>query len=331
MSHKYLYVFGLILIGYFILTMFSNMRTLEGFSSSSSPDIYEAPNGSTAVITDNSVVMTTIDGKVVVFSTEGTQNQEPNKTVYVNENGGTMTVYKNDKGDVVIKFVAADKTLPPVYFTVSYQTVSNQSGNVLYSANGTTAKMYGDTIYIKRDDGSVVVFTLSSAVSNMYHSENGNAVAVLTIDNDGDKTLKVRFSNGETVVFSNNTVLGVHRDQIPNGDEDLYILKSQIVVPTIPACPSQVVFANPSMASLQNQARLAQAQNQTSIYGYPVSTNVQTSSGTSSTSGYDATGYGYLDAEPSNFIEYPYEPSKLIQPFYGGTGQVNLPLNQSSF
>ena len=32
--------------------------------------------------------------------------------------------------------------------------------------------------------------------------------------------------------------LGVSKDQIPSGDEDLYILKSQVVPPVCPACPN---------------------------------------------------------------------------------------------
>ena len=35
--------------------------------------------------------------------------------------------------------------------------------------------------------------------------------------------------------------LGVPRSQIPSGDEDLYILKSEIVPPVCPACPSSAV------------------------------------------------------------------------------------------
>ena len=30
---------------------------------------------------------------------------------------------------------------------------------------------------------------------------------------------------------------GIHKSQIPNGEEDLYILKSEIVPPVCPACP----------------------------------------------------------------------------------------------
>ena len=35
--------------------------------------------------------------------------------------------------------------------------------------------------------------------------------------------------------------LGIPRSQIPSGDEDLYILKSEVVPPVCPACPSSAV------------------------------------------------------------------------------------------
>tara|TARA_B100000900_G_C20496862_1_gene682017 strand:+ start:408 stop:743 length:336 start_codon:yes stop_codon:yes gene_type:complete len=37
---------------------------------------------------------------------------------------------------------------------------------------------------------------------------------------------------------------GVSRDQIPQGNEDLYILKSQVVPPVCPKCPEPTVVQN---------------------------------------------------------------------------------------
>ena len=44
---------------------------------------------------------------------------------------------------------------------------------------------------------------------------------------------------GQVVVATNkNTVQGINKKEIPAGHEDLYILKSQVVPPVCPACPS---------------------------------------------------------------------------------------------
>jgi len=42
----------------------------------------------------------------------------------------------------------------------------------------------------------------------------------------------------------NNGPLGIPRSQIPRGDEDLYILKSDVVPPVCPACPNVTVCPN---------------------------------------------------------------------------------------
>ena len=39
---------------------------------------------------------------------------------------------------------------------------------------------------------------------------------------------------------------GVSRSQIPAGEEDLYILKSQVIPPVCPACPNPIVQSSDS-------------------------------------------------------------------------------------
>ena len=47
---------------------------------------------------------------------------------------------------------------------------------------------------------------------------------------------------GQTVVATtDNTVNGIHHTDIPAGQQDLYILKSQVVPPVCPVCPSATV------------------------------------------------------------------------------------------
>lgn len=41
-----------------------------------------------------------------------------------------------------------------------------------------------------------------------------------------------------------NDPIGIPRSEIPNGDEDLYILKSEVVPPVCPACPNVTVCPN---------------------------------------------------------------------------------------
>jgi len=47
----------------------------------------------------------------------------------------------------------------------------------------------------------------------------------------------------------NDGPLGIPRSQIPDGDEDLYILKTEVIPPVCPACPNVTACANNSNKS----------------------------------------------------------------------------------
>lgn len=54
-----------------------------------------------------------------------------------------------------------------------------------------------------------------------------------------EKNRVVHGPDGQVIVATHkNTMQGVKRRDIPSGQEDLYILKSQVVPPVCPACPS---------------------------------------------------------------------------------------------
>jgi len=58
----------------------------------------------------------------------------------------------------------------------------------------------------------------------------------------GGQATVVSGPQGQAIVATtDNTVNGIHYSNIPPGQEDLYILKSEIVPPVCPACPSATV------------------------------------------------------------------------------------------
>lgn len=70
-----------------------------------------------------------------------------------------------------------------------------------------------------------------------YTGPQGNSAISVTQPNDKNN-VSVTGPNGQTVVGTpQNTVFGITSNQIPSGDEDLYILKSEVVPPVCPACP----------------------------------------------------------------------------------------------
>jgi hypothetical protein len=85
--------------------------------------------------------------------------------------------------------------------------------------------------------------------NNSTHSNsNGNT--------NGDKT--VTTSDGRTITATHqNTVLGIPKSQIPPGQEDLYILKTQIVTPVCPVTPaSSASSASSNVESMSNGAEI---------------------------------------------------------------------------
>jgi hypothetical protein len=75
---------------------------------------------------------------------------------------------------------------------------------------------------------------IKGVVEGMDNNTNSNKN---TNNNNGDKTITT--NDGRTITANyENTVLGVPKSQIPEGQEDLYILKTQIVTPVCPITPS---------------------------------------------------------------------------------------------
>ena len=64
-------------------------------------------------------------------------------------------------------------------------------------------------------------------------------------DNNNNLSTVIYTENGgEILATPENTVMGIHKNKIPPGQEDLYILKSEVVPPVCPACPPVIVDKN---------------------------------------------------------------------------------------
>lgn len=89
----------------------------------------------------------------------------------------------------------------------------------------------------KRDDNldiySSVPTTGQDTHYNSAYSNSNNLSDIIYTDN-----------GGEILATPQNTVMGVPKNKIPPGQEDLYILKSEIVPPVCPACPPVIVDKN---------------------------------------------------------------------------------------
>lgn len=206
------------------------------YDQTSYPTKYYGPNGTTATIINSS----------------GTY------TLAVTETNGTTTVYNVDKPS------STPSSNPP-------KDTSNISNTTFYGQNGGTAKVTTDNngnylIKVTQPDGTVSVYTVTNTQSTVvpppqqptsqsstyssgqnYSYYNGPNVNAGTVNTPSGTTYAwATGPQGNTAVTSSNSnsaydstlPQGVPKSMIPPGQEDLYILKSQVVPPVCPACPA---------------------------------------------------------------------------------------------
>ena len=107
--------------------------------------------------------------------------------------------------------------------------ITGSEGNTATATTGPD----GNTAVTGPDGNTAVVDTNNyddNYSANTYTGAAGNSATVAT------------GPAGQTVVATtDNTVYGIHHTDIPAGQQDLYILKSQVVPPVCPVCPSATV------------------------------------------------------------------------------------------
>ena len=128
--------------------------------------------------------------------------------------GNSATVYTGPQGNKAVT-------------TSSGGSSSSYDANTYTGPQGNQATVYtgpqGNTAVTTSDGTS----SSSTYNANTYTGPQGNQATVVT------------GPDGQAVVATTeNTVYGISSSQIPAGQEDLYILKSQVVPPVCPACPS---------------------------------------------------------------------------------------------
>jgi hypothetical protein len=209
----------------------------DHFSGSSSPTVYYGPNGSTATVSPSSngvytITVTSTNGQTKKYTlsaatattgTTGTNgasgsnfasslssmmSQFSNKTFY-GPNGGSARLFTGKDGQYAIEETLANgnTTIYTATNTYTYTYSNQQSGS---SSNGSSTTSSSST----KSSGSSSIFPFSDYSSSSNTSAN---------------------SNGQ---YNNSLPTGIPARMIPPGQEDLYILKSEVVPPVCPACPT---------------------------------------------------------------------------------------------
>jgi len=230
---------------------YDNYNHYTGSSTLVNGTVFYGPNGATAeyiVASDGSasikLIQTEGGSSYVVFNSakQGTHvasaNTTQTDTTFYGPNGFTATIRYGKHGINTLVFTLPNGTIQVFVQNTNSSNITNTEyyGSVgtnmppssSYSAyygpyGGSAAKAqgyYGGSAgYVQGPNGNTAYYA---------QGPNGNTVA------------------GTTDGSSSSIYGGIPASQIPPGQEDLYILKSEIVPPVCPACPSSSVCPSTS-------------------------------------------------------------------------------------
>ena len=238
----------------------SNNNSLFGnnsnTNSSSNVDNYNHYSGSSSQLTNGATFTGPNGGTVVVnTSSDGTQSLQVTPS-----GGGTpmtftvkesMTTYSGDNGSAVKFYGPNGQTALVIKTNDGQQAIKitdSNNNSVTYTSSGSTA------VHSSETNTTYFGSTGSNIPSSSYNTAyTGNASAGAVTGPQGNTAGYATGPQGNTVygtnANSNNMTPsygtdyystlppGIPKSQIIPGQEDLYILKSQIVPPVCPACP----------------------------------------------------------------------------------------------
>jgi hypothetical protein len=203
------------------------------------------------------------------YSGTSSSTQLQTGTTFTSPNGDTVTVIVNSNGTQSLQFVQVNQTTP-IVFVSTPPSGTTATANTYY-AQSMTATVFTDSngqtaILIRLSNGQTIVLTQSgsgSITSSQYYGSTGypyqtSASSMSYNGAYGGSAGAVTGPNGNTAYYAqgpygnttagttsssnseyyNSLPPGIPASQIPSGQEDLYILKSQVVPPVCPACPA---------------------------------------------------------------------------------------------
>jgi hypothetical protein len=168
--------------------------------------VYTGPNGKTVTLTKN------VDGSQTITLSDGSTKFTPSSAnIFIGPNGNKATIITTSDGKEAIKVdIGADSKI---------YTINNMPESAQYYGNTTTN--------VPTEDSSSTNIDVSGGTVS---GPNGNSVSYAT----------------GTIDYSSSLPPGIPGSQIPPGQQDLYILKSQVVPPVCPVCPANCPNTNGS-------------------------------------------------------------------------------------
>jgi len=211
-------------------------------TGTSYPTMYYGPNGGTAKLVHSngiySVIVTDGNGNVNTYSLNTNNDTRTNShintnthtgnstttgaygsdTTYYGPNGGQASIIKANNGDKAIKIIEpSGKEM--IFYSQNPQTYNPSYDNVNTSTTYSSGTNY-DSAYATGPNGGSAGYV---------QGPNGGSAGYVQAPATATSNANPYYSSMPR---------GIPASQIPPGQEDLYILKSEIVPPVCPACPT---------------------------------------------------------------------------------------------
>lgn len=188
--------------------------------------IFNGPDGGTAKVLrtpdENTIVITYKNGVTDIYYIDGNINYFNS---YVGPNGNTAKLITDINGKKAIEITFYDGR-KIYYYSGNAYTYNSNNGNINY--------------YDKYQPYDNVSATNYSSIPDI--NSNTDASYIKPDNNTGFNDNTGSNDNTSTTVnpdeYYNSLPDGIYKHQIPQGEEDKYILKSQVVPPVCPACPA---------------------------------------------------------------------------------------------
>jgi hypothetical protein len=255
MNTDALFLFLILLLGLVFCSVLGGNCGAEGFASGNndgtSDKSYTSTNGAStsgAVNYDN------------YNHYSGSSTQLANGTTFYGKNGGYVVVSSNQDGSQGLRVVVAGGAKPISFSSQSQSMQGNTSvdnsatfygpngasATVSMNANGqqsiqvqTAAGTYDFSSGYGQADSNAVATSSDSITSTQYYGSTGSPVQLsgysLAYQGTGGSANPSTMSSPSTTYdYSSSLPQGIPASQIPRGQEDMYILKSEIVPPVCP-------------------------------------------------------------------------------------------------
>ena len=204
----------------------SNYDNYNHFAGTSMPSIFYGPDGGTARViqtsNNNTIVITNKNGTTDIYYIDNSADTTTMNTYY-GPNGGSARIITQSDGKQAVEITTSSGS--KILYTEDNIYIYNQDSDS--SSNSTNSTNYDMNQYYGPNGGQATTVS----------GPQGNTAGVATTPNGN----MYAGTNYDSTAYYNSLPQGIPQNQIPDGQQDLYILKSEVVPPVCPACPEPIV------------------------------------------------------------------------------------------